>query len=354
MPFVCERCGASFPKNQGLTKHKERKTPCTLILENEDLPEEKRDSPNRCKFCGRVFSTRSNMQAHMKKACKIVPRNGDMTGMEKLYEHALRKKDAENAALIRRLEALEARAGISAAAATTEAEQGAAPATMASRAVDANRLALGAPVAAPAVKSVQGGIVANVGAGGTFNANTNTNIDNSVGKTTVNVNINVFGQENLSRITKPQVVDLLRGLGPVGENVKAIAEKAIIQAAMLIFSDPAHPEDITCYLPNKKGDNALVHGETGWEVQPVGLVISPMAAQGIEMLFKHQPAPDQYTPENDVKWMMEECGNIMRYIQKHEGDMTNEPPRGELRGILIRNKELLQQVLAKLPMAGQH
>ena len=179
----------------------------------------------------------------------------------------------------------------------------------------------------------------------------NGNVDQSVNKTIVN--INVFGQENLDRITKPQVIDLLRGLGPVGENVKTIAEKAIIQAAMLIFSDPAHPEDITCYLPNKKGDNALVHGESGWEVQPVGLVISPMAAQSIEALFKHQPAPDQHTPEKDVKWMMEECGNIMRYIQKHEGDMTNEPPRGEMRGILIRNKELLQQVLAKLPMAGQ-
>ena len=135
--------------------------------------------------------------------------------------------------------------------------------------------------------------------------------------------------------------------------MKAIAEKAIIQAAMLIFSDPARPEDITCYLPNKKGDDALVHGEAGWEVQPVGLVISPMAAQSIEVLFKHQPAPDQHTPEKDVKWMMEECGNIMRYIQKNEGDMTNEPPRGEMRGILIRNKEILQQVLAKLPMAGQ-
>ena len=166
------------------------------------------------------------------------------------------------------------------------------------------------------------------------------------------MNINIFGRENIDRVTKPQVFDILRGLGPVGDNVKAIAEKAIIQAAMLIFSDPAHPEDLTCYLPNKKGDNALVHGETGWEVQPVGLVLSPMAAQSIETLFKHQPAPDESTPANDVKWMMEECGRIMRYIADHEGTITNEPPRGEMRGILIRNKDLLQQVLAKLPLAG--
>ena len=249
--------------------------------------------------------------------------------MEKLYEHILRKQEdkhkREMEEMKMRQDALEAQVRVLAASAAGEL----------------------------VAKPIQGGMVANVGAGGV------ANIDNSVGKTmiatniTANVQINIFGQEKLGRITKPQVVDLLRSLGPVGENVKTIAEKAIIQAAMLIFSDPAHPEDITCYLPNKKGDNAMVHGESGWEVQPIGLVISPMAAQSIETLFKHQPAPDQHTPEKDVKWMMEECGNIMRYIQQHEGDMTNEPPRGEMRAILIRNKDLLQQVLAKLPMAGQ-
>jgi hypothetical protein len=92
---------------------------------------------------------------------------------------------------------------------------------------------------------------------------------------------------------------------------------------MLVFSEAAHPEDITCFLPSKKGDDALVHG---WEVQPVGLVLSPMAAQGIETLFKHQPFPDaetsvddvsrrrrSTTSVDDVKWIMEECGYIMRH-----------------------------------------
>ena len=289
------------------------------------------------------------MLAHMKKVCKIAPRDGDTSGMEKLYEHTLQKQMAAMEARMQaRIDALEAQVQASSAV-TTDSEQVVAPATWGSRAVVQNRLAALAPERAPVTKVVQAGAVTNVGAGGTLN--TINNIDNSVGKTIVN--INVFGREKLDRVTKPQVFDLLRSLGPVGENVKAIAEKAIIHAAMLIFSDPAHPEDITCYLPNKKGEDALVHGETGWEVQPVGLVISPMAAQSIEALFKHQPAPDQHTPEKDVKWIMEECGSIMRYIQKHEGDMTNEPPRGEMRGILIRNKDLLQQVLAKLPVAGQ-
>ncbi len=304
------------------------------------------------------------MRRHIRQACKIAPREGNEGGMEKLYEHTLRKQQAqieqqrkEAAQQKAETEALKAQvAALTAVVAGGSQEvalldQGSTPAKWGERAMVQNRLAGGAPYMAPSAKTVQAGVVTNVAAGGTNIAM--TNIDASVGKTVNNVTINVFGAERLDKITKPQVVDLLRSLGPVSENVKAIAEKAIIQAAMLIFSDPARPEDITCYLPNKKGDDALVHGESGWEVQPVGLVISPMAAQSIEVLFKHQPAPDQHTPEKDVKWMMEECANIMRYIAKHEGDITNEPPRGEMRGILIRNKDLLQQVLARLPMAGQ-
>ena len=328
---MCAKCGKEFRDTVTLRRHLARKTPCALIVEPEDLPEEKRENPNRCKFCGRVYSTRSHMLAHMKNACKIAPREGNEGGMEKLYEHVLRKQQAESAAREARLEAhiAEMKADI---------------------AVLKAKGATLMPVSAENVAE-------SAAAPTTITQIANIAIDRSVNKTinntVVNVNISVFGQEKLDRITKPQVFDILRGLGPVGENVKTIAEKAIIQAAMLIFSDPAHPEDITCYLPNKKGENALVHGETGWEVQPVGLVISPMAAQSIETLFRHQPAPDEDTPEKDVKWIMDECGNIMRYIQQHEGDLTNEPPRGEMRGILIRNKELLQQVLKKLPVAGQ-
>ena len=263
----------------------------------------------------------------MRTACKIAPREGNEGGMEKLYEHTLKKQQAQ-------IEAMKA---------AQEAKEAAQEARMAAMQAKIDALVSPATLAPATAITTQNIAV----------------VDKSVNKTittthnTVNVNISVFGQENLGRITKPQVFDILRGLGPVGENIKTMAEKAIIQAAMLIFSDPAHPEDLTCYLPNKKGEDALVHGEGGWEVQPVGLVISPMAAQSIETLFKHQPAPDQHTPEKDVKWIMEECGSIMRYIQQHEGDLTNEPPRGEMRGVLIRNKELLHQVLKTLPMAGQ-
>jgi hypothetical protein len=315
---TCQKCGKYFAVNQGLKRHQARKTPCAPVLDMNDLLDEQKDSPNRCKFCGRVFVSKATLTQHIRKSCKIAPRKGNVDGMEKLYEHVIKRQ----AALDAEVKMLKAQSCTSIIPSQVDGT------------------ALIDTIIAP--KNNNQTIIVRT-----------ANIDQSVGKTTNNITINVFGQEKIDRITKPDVFKILRGLGPVGENIKAIAEKAIIQAAMLIFSDPAHPEDITCYLPNKKSDNALVHGETGWEVQPVGLVISPMATKAIDALFAQQPAPDTETPANDVKWMMNECGNIMRYIMNHEGDITNTPPRGEMRGILIRNKELLNQVLTKLPMAGQ-
>lgn len=281
------------------------------------------------------------MVTHMRKTCKIAPREGNSDGMEKLYEYTLRKQQREQEEKISIMQAQ-----MDALKAQVRAMTGATGRELAASTAGGSQVTI--PYGAAATKYIQSLGATNIVTGGTLNAV--TNVDNSVGKTTNNITINVFGKENLGRVTKPQIFDVLRGLGPIGDDVKALCEKAIIKTAMLIFSDPAHPEDITCYLPNKKGDDALVHGEAGWEVQPVGLVISPMATKAIDALFAQQPAPDTETPTNDVKWMMDECGRIMRYLAQHEGDLTNEPPRGEMRGILIRNKDLLQQVLAKLPM----
>ena len=257
--------------------------------------------------------------------------------MEKLYEYTLRRQGAELTALRARVASLEA-TSTSSSAALAIAHRDRQPRHVANNTMN---------VAAVANVAT----VANVAAV--------TNVDASQGKTNNNVvttMINVFGKENLGRVTKPKIFSILKSLGEVGsagENLRTICDRAILQTAMIIFSDPEHPEDITCYIPNKKGESALVHGERGWEVQPVSLVISPMASQAVEALFKYQPVPEGDMPQQDVKWVMGECGRILRYLADHEGSLVNEPMRGELRGILIRNKDLLAQVLARLPMAGE-
>ena len=88
MPFPCLKCGTEFPTNQKLTRHLNRKRPCDPILEREVLPAPQQDNPIRCRFCGRTYSRSDSLKRHL-KTCSIA--NTDK-GMEKLYEHELKKQ----------------------------------------------------------------------------------------------------------------------------------------------------------------------------------------------------------------------------------------------------------------------
>ena len=68
--YQCQKCGKESTDASNYRKHLARKTPCTLVLEDDDLTDEQKDNPNKCKHCGRVFTRHTSMVAHMKKACK--------------------------------------------------------------------------------------------------------------------------------------------------------------------------------------------------------------------------------------------------------------------------------------------
>jgi hypothetical protein len=249
--------------------------------------------------------------------------------MDKLYNHVLRKQQREIEALTARLNA----AGIGGDAADQMASSCAAVTKQ--DIVDNRALYLTQNNSKNIAVAQAGGIAIN---------------DNRQ----QNITINIFGREKFDHIHSPQIMHLLEAVGVAGstavEDLKKAAALAVVRAAMLIFSDPIHPENLTCYLPNKRGTDALVHGEGGWEVQPVSLVLSPMTTQAVELLFAKQPYPGKDGVAGTAK--IDECGRILRYIADHEKELRNDPPRTEMRGVLIRNKELLQQVLANLPVAS--
>lgn len=101
MSFQCEKCGTTFSKELGLRKHKVRKTPCDPILDKSDLPEDKRNNPHTCRYCGRAYSRKDNLLRHL-KSCKIA--NSD-EGMEKLMDHTIRRQLAEQSAKVDALQA---------------------------------------------------------------------------------------------------------------------------------------------------------------------------------------------------------------------------------------------------------
>lgn len=337
--FRCERCEATFADNTHLKRHLLRKTPCAPVVEAEDLTEEQKTNPNRCRFCGRPFSSYVSMRRHIRQSCKIAPREGNPNGMDKLYDHVLRKQQKEIEALTARLDA----AGIG------DHTQGRPPEAgdLDSSVVTKHGTILRKDEHLYPVGSVLSNSSKNIAVAQAGGIAVNDNRQQ-------HITINIFGREKFDHIHSPQIMHLLEAVGAAGstavEDLKKAAALAVVRAAMLIFSDPVHPENLTCYLPNKRGTDALVHGEGGWEVQPVSLVLSPMAAQAVELLFAKQPFPGKDGVAGTAR--IDECGRILRYIADHEKDLRNDPPRNEMRGVLIRNKELLQQVLANLPVAS--
>jgi hypothetical protein len=304
---TCGRCGKEFARPWELRRHRSRKTPCDPILEAEDLPQAALEDPDidkkKCRFCGRVFASYESMRRHVRSACKIAPnkRNGD-AGMEQLYEHTIRRQQAQIEAML---------------------------AQMTQMTGMMQRLVLAQTAAAPA--GANAGETAIVG---------DQNVIHQDRRIVNNVNIAVFGEETIGHVTPEKIRGVLEeSMQQAGRHeLPQAAMKAVLKAAMLIYSDPDHPENLTCYLPNKREGSALVHGQGGWEVRPLRIVAPPMAQKGVDILFDMQPFEDAETFE---PLMAELRDNEERYAAG-----------GEMRTILVRNKALLTRALEELPIAG--
>ena len=149
------------------------------------------------------------------------------------------------------------------------------------------------------------------------------------------ITINVFGQENTKHIGRQTIKDLLDNVLKGTQDPAQGAIAALLKAAMLIYSDADHPENLTCYLPNNKKDDVLVHGAAGWEVQPYTVVLPPMATRSVDTLFDNQPFVDA-----------DKYGDLMKALAENERAYKEGK---EMRTILVRNKDLLKQVLGSLP-----
>jgi hypothetical protein len=300
MNSECRDCGRDFVYPSKLAQHRRRKTPCAPIVEEVDLPPEALEDPEldtkKCRFCGRVFATIASMRRHVRKACKIAPneKNG-VAGMDQLYEHTIRRQEAEIAEM--RKQMTEMAALVRQLVVNTGGAQAA---------------------GGVAIQQTGDGTVA---------------VDNKK----VDINISVFGKESLDHVTAGRIRGILE------ESLHApmlshAVQGAVLKTAMLVYSDPDHPENLTCYLPNKKTNDALVHTEGGWEVQPVTLVLPPMAQKSIDALFDRQPFEDAATFEP-----------LMAELRASEREFSTG---GLLRPILVRNKDLLTRALEQLPVAG--
>ena len=299
----CRKCRREFRDPSPLRRHMGRKRPCAPVVDREELPPVDEAAERcHCRFCGRSYSNQYNVRRHM-KSCPIAARGE--RGMDELYAHVLE----------RTRRAQEAEAAAEAEVATLRAE------------LEQTRLE---------VARLRGNELVPAGGATVVYAPQSTFVTN------INVTqINVFGREETAHITTASVRDILSRCSAGEASGQIAAAQALLQAALLIYSDPDRPGNITCYIPNKRDGNALVHGARGWEIKPVPLVLPPMARTSLDLLFDKQPY------DKDA----EQCVPGLQLLREHEEGLVANG--AGLHTVLIRNKDLLSRVLSQLPLAGE-
>jgi len=271
---TCPKCDKAFAKPCLLKRHLQRVKPCSPLLSADDLLQSEMKKPHECRFCRRRFTQHSNMQVHIRSACKVAQH------MARVYSSERDKQMRQQAADIESLRA--------------------------------QVQALTTQVQSP-----------NVHIGNIVNGN-------------VNVVLNVFGNEQTSHIDSEHVRGILDGILRTQRDPSSAALEALLQTALLIYSDPAHPENVTCYIPNKKqATSAMVHvggsGGSAWAVRPMQLVVPPMVQRSMDTLVREQPFDDA-----------DRYADIMRALIANEQSYQE---CGQLRAVLINNKGLLDRIV---------
>jgi hypothetical protein len=310
---TCPCCGKVLKTPIDYRRHLARKTPCVPILDHEAAQtvygqaalEDPELDKKKCRFCGRVFTSYTSMRRHVRNSCKIAPnmKNGD-AGMGLLYQHTIDRQQQQ-------IEAL--------------ATQNAA---MAVRQDEMMNMVLQL-VGQKGSTQVVGEVAVQIPGDHNHVA---VAVDNSK-----NITINVFGQEGVDHATMERIKAILDKSLEIATLPEA-ARAAVLQTAQLIYSDPAHPENFTCFLPNKKTNDALVHGVSGWEVQPVSLILPPMTKKSVDTLFDQQPYDNA-----------EAYGDLMKELAMAEAKHADI---GDMRPLLVRNKAALAAVLGVAPRVG--
>lgn len=237
----CERCGKPFNYPYLLRRHLKRKTPCALVVAQHELSEIEKLKPFSCHLCNHRFTSQSGLCHHVKKACKFVG------NVQKSYEQALLRKEVSEQN--KRIEELTAQMQVLMRTST--------------------------PTPAAPVSVEQIGTVNNVG-----------------GDQNNNFTINIFGSEDVSYLGRPQIRAVLDQALSTSSDPWTAAKLALTQIGYHVYSNPEHPENMTCYLPNKKRDEALVRMGDSWMARPCTEITSVMHSKSMDIMFQQQPFED--------------------------------------------------------------
>ena len=291
---TCEKCGKKFSKPCLLRRHQARKTPCV----SEPGPA---DPQKTCLLCGRTFRHRSSLVGHMKTACPRVA-------------VAVRKGDPDSS-LWRVI-----RAQAEKIKSLSTKNEGQAAEIKALREAAARRKPPRPPGKTPAV--------------------------------------NVFGRENVLAIPglghALAIILLRRG----GQHENLFVPQMIVQVAFLIFANPEHPENITCFTAGGCGSSVLVYGERGWDLRSKEWALSSILVKAVGVLSGFAPLakpekPDDFDAIGDEGRSM--CQDSITRVQKFRSSQAAQYLTGKsggLRAVLHKATILTEQIWGVLPSQG--
>ncbi|MDE2097459.1 MAG: hypothetical protein KGL39_09460 [Patescibacteria group bacterium] len=177
----------------------------------------------------------------------------------------------------------------------------------------------------------------------------------SVGEGPHGIAMNVFGEEDTDHITAADIARVVRaacGGAPRGElsadRLRAAGTMAVVLAAERIFGDADHPENITCFLPNKSDKLVMQHTAGGWQFSDLQRVTVPMAVAAIALLVAKQPMHDW---KDGTRAEIAAAQQIITHVSKNEDAICAAPPTG-LVAVLYSNKGRLALLLPRLPKFG--
>lgn len=267
---TCKKCSMVFAKPSGLRRHEKRKTPCVVVVDPESMDEEYKKKQFECEACKRRFTSRSGLMVHTRMHCRAAT-HLQYAGAGDVV--ALREEMGKIHQELTDLRKV-----------STESQQ---PVTV-------GQLNIGSQV------------------------------------TNNNMVLNVFGEESAAHITSQVIKNLLDMVVSEPGEARDRALRALQATALLIYSDPDHPENITCYLPDKRRDEVLVYVGGRWEMRPSEQVLPPMAKRTLDQLFIKQPfeEADRY-------------GAVMTELRDNEGAYATG---NGLRKVVVGNKQLVQNL----------
>lgn len=219
---LCEKCGKNFKTEQALTRHKNRKNPCVVVIAIPHV----QNNINLCLYCNKIYSRKPNLVKHQ-KTCKVkngnvehLPQAAKLEEKIRIIEEELVKEKKEH---VRREE---------------------------ERLKDKEQLAeLIAQIKILAGKS------------------TVTNITNNNGPINNNIVINFYTEPNVDFLMEI-LLKLLRMCG-LGMPLLLINK---------IWFNEEHPENISVHCVNEKSGKYYVNDLLGWEMKDANEVATRMRA----------------------------------------------------------------------------